>query len=116
MNLFNDIAVSLDHASGHMLLAGNSGSGKTGAACLIARHKLSNPLTGFIEIDPDGEISPHCAEYIANPDNGLHWRKVHYLKPASQSEAFALPLLHVPDRSPQACHDKAVRAVTIFEQ
>ncbi len=114
--LFSDIDVSLDHAQGHILIAGNSGSGKTGALCLIARHKLRNPATGFLLADPDGEISPHCAEYLANPDNGLQWRKVHYLKPASATETFALPLLDVPDRSPQLCHDKTVRAITIFEQ
>ena len=114
--VFADLVVSLDHKTGHILLAGASGTGKSGAACLIARHKLHDPLTGFIVVDPDGEIAPHCAEYLANPDHGLHWRKVHYLKPASASETFALPILHVPDRSPQLCHDKAVRALSIFEQ
>ena len=114
--LFRDVHVPVDHQAGHLLLAGNSGSGKTGALCLIARHKLRNPLTGFIAIDPDGEISAHCAEYLANPEHGVGRRKVHYMRPASPTEAFALPILHVPDRSPQPCHDKAVRALTIFEQ
>ncbi|MGE3703287.1 MAG: hypothetical protein AB7G08_31790 [Hyphomicrobiaceae bacterium] len=99
-----------------MLVSGNSGSGKSGAATLISRQKLHDPLTGLISIDPDGENSPQSAEYLANPENGLQWRKVHYLKPASQTHTFALPLLHVPDRSPQLCHDKAVRALSIFEQ
>ena len=114
--LFADLDVSLDHRAGHILCAGNSGSGKTGLLCLIARHKLRNPLTGFVAIDPDGEISPHCAEYMANPEHGLGWRKAHYLRPASQTETCAFPILHVPDRSPQQCHNKAVRALTIFEQ
>ena len=114
--IFVDIDVALDHQAGHILLAGNSGSGKTGTCCLIARRKLHDPVTGFILADPDGETAENCAEHLANPENGLGWRKVHYLKPASQSDTFALPLLHVPDRSPQLCHDKAVRALTIFEQ
>jgi hypothetical protein len=99
-----------------MLLAGNSGSGKTGALCLIARHKLHDPLTGFLLVDPDGETAAFAADCCASPQHGLGWRKVHYLKPASPTHTFALPILHVPDRSPQTCHDKAVRAVSIFEQ
>ena len=46
----------------------------------------------------------------------MQWRKVHYLKPASPSEAFALPLLHVPDRDPVECHNRALRTLSVFAQ
>ena len=114
--IFADLDVALDHKAGHMLLAGNSGSGKTGALCLIVRHKLRDPLTGVLVVDPDGETAADAADYLANPEHGLGWRKVHHIKPASPTEVAALPLLDVPDRSPQRCHDKAVRALAIFEQ
>ena len=114
--LFFDLDASLEHKAGHILVAGVSGSGKSGLLSLIARAKIRDALTGLHIIDPDGELSPSCYEYIANPQHGLGWRRVHYLRPASQTEAFALPMLYVPGRIPLQCHNKTVRAVTIFGQ
>jgi hypothetical protein len=55
-------------------------------------------------------------EYRANPANKLQWRTLHYLEPASPNETFGLSLLHVPERTPQLCHEAALRTRTIFEQ
>ncbi len=113
---FCDLDAPFDHRSGHILIAGSSGTGKTQAMGLIAQQKLRNPLTGLHIVDPDGELSPLCFEFLANPQNGLGWRKVHYLRPASTSEAFALPFLHVKDGNRLLCHVKALRALTVFAQ
>ena len=82
---------------------------------LTAQAKLLDHRWGVQVIDPDGEISPALFEFLANPQNGLSSRTAHYLRPAG-TEAFALPMLHVPDRSPQLCHDKSLRMLTIFGQ
>jgi hypothetical protein len=114
--LFVGSRATFDHETGHILYAGSSGTGKSQSLIALARHKIRNPLTGLIVIDPEGEISPACYEYIANPKHGLSWRTVHHLRPASPTEAFALPILHVPSRDPAESHNKAVRTLTVFEQ
>jgi hypothetical protein len=101
---------------GHLLLAGASGTGKTRCASSIAFAKMRNPATSLFVIDPEGEIASECYAFLGNPKNHLGWRKVHYLKPASHSHAFALPLLHVPDRNPVECHNRALRTLTVFSQ
>lgn len=114
--LFATAHATFRHDNGHILYAGSSGTGKSQSLISLARHKIRNPLTGIVVVDPEGEIGPACFEYIANPKNGLGWRKVHYLRPSSATEIFALPFLWVPDRNPLDCHNKAVRARTIFSQ
>jgi len=101
---------------GHCLLAGASGTGKTKAAINIACQKIRNPATSFFLIDPEGDISGECYAFIANPKNHLGWRRVHYLRPASLTEVFALPLLDVPERDPVECHNKALRTLAVFAQ
>lgn len=103
-------------SNGHVLLSGASGSGKTKCATNIACEKIRDPATAFLLIDPDGDIAPECYSFAANPKNHLQWRKVHYLRPASTTEAFALPLLHVPDRNPIECHNRALRTLSVFAQ
>lgn len=107
---------TFDPENGHVLLAGASGTGKTRAGTAIACRKLRDPRTALIVIDPEGEIAADCYAYAANPKHGLRWRKIHYLKPASTTHAFALPLLHVPTRDGIECHNRALRALTIFSQ
>lgn len=101
---------------GHILLAGATGTGKTKAAINMACLKIRNPATSFFLIDPEGDISGECYAFIANPKNKLGWRTVRYLRPASLTEVFALPLLHVPDRNPVECHNKALRTLAVFAQ
>lgn len=101
---------------GHCLLVGSTGTGKTKTAINIACGKIRNPATSFFLIDPEGDISSECYEFIGNPKNHLGWRTVHYLKPASLTEVFALPLLEVPDRNPVDCHNKALRTLAVFAQ
>ncbi|MFN0217370.1 MAG: TraM recognition domain-containing protein [Hyphomicrobium sp.] len=113
--LFTQCEARCDHGSGHILYAGSSGTGKTQSLISLARHKICDPLTAVIIIDPDGEIAPACYEHIANTQQGLGWRKVHYLRPSSPTEAFALPLLH-GGRHPDECHKRALRALTVFSQ
>lgn len=109
-----DTAFGPEH--GHLLLAGASGTGKTKCASSIAFAKIRNPATSLFVIDPEGDICGECYAFVANPKHHLGWRKVHYLKPASLSDAFALPLLHVPDRNPIECHNRALRTLTVFSQ
>jgi len=114
--LFIGASPTFEHRNGHILYAGASGTGKTQSLIALARLKLRNPLTGLIIADPEGEIAPAVAEFAANPINGLGRRCIHYLRPASPTSCFALPLLHVPDRNPLACHTKAVRTKEVFQQ
>jgi hypothetical protein len=100
----------------HVLFAGASGYGKTGALKLVAETKIRDPRLGFHLVDPEGEVAEHVIELIANPEHGLGWRKLHALRPASSSETFGLPLLYVPDRTPQLCHEAAIRCRTVFER
>ena len=100
----------------HVLFAGASGYGKTGALKLVAETKIRDPRLGFHLVDPEGEVAEHAIEFIANPENGVGWRKAHYLRPASATETFGISLLYVPDRTPQLCHEAAIRTRTIFER
>lgn len=100
----------------HVFVAGASGRGKTGALILLARAKLKDPRFGLHCIDPEGDITPSLLEFIANPANSVSWRAVHHLRPASTSHGFGIALLQVPVRTPQACHEAAIRTRTIFEQ
>lgn len=102
--------------AGHILLCGSSGAGKTKGLVSLALHKLKDARNGAIVIDIDGHAVAEIAEHIANPENGLSWRKVHYLKPASRTHCFSLPLLHVPSRDPLECHIKATRTTEVFQQ
>lgn len=102
--------------NGHGLLAGASGTGKTKCAVNIACQKLRNPATSLFLIDPEGDIAGDCYAFVANPKNHLAWRTVHYLRPASRTETFALPLLHVADQNPTECHNKALRTQSVFAQ
>lgn len=110
------ITTTFGPENGHVLLAGASGTGKTKAATAIACQKLRNPATSVFLIDPEGDIASECYAFVANPKNHLGWRKVHYLKPASPTDVFALPLLHVSDRNPVECHNKALRTLAVFAQ
>jgi len=116
--VFLDLARRLDHDVGHILLAGVSGSGKTQGLGLVAREKMGNPLTGLHVVDPDGQLCPMCCDYLASPrtPSAVRARMVHYLYPASPTHTFALPLLHVPERTLQRCVEQALRTLTIFEQ
>jgi hypothetical protein len=109
----DDGSILADDA-GHFLLTGRSGTGKTMLAAAILRAKLADPRWGVHVVDPDGDLTPLCLEFLANPRNAVH-RTVHLVRPAS-SDAIALPLLHVADRSPQSCHEKSVRTVRIFAE
>lgn len=106
---------TFDQTGGHILFAGASGTGKTVATIGACLNKLHDPLSAVIIIDPDGDISPRIAEHAANPLNDLGWRRIHYLKPASLTECFALPLLNVPDGNVLDCHTQALRARAVFE-
>jgi hypothetical protein len=101
---------------GHILIGGASGYGKSFLLMLLLLVRLLNPRFGVHVVDPDGEVAQFLLEYRANPANGLQWRTLHYLQPASSSETFGLALLNVPERTPQACHEVALRTRTIFEQ
>jgi hypothetical protein len=100
--------------AGHVLFAGRSGTGKTMLAVSLIAAKLCNPRWCVFVVDPEGDISPRCLEYLASPAAPLQ-RRVHYLKPASE-HAFALPFLAAPDRDPQACHEKAVLATRVLAE
>ena len=101
---------------GHILIGGASGFGKSFLLILLLLARLRDPRFGVHLIDPDGEVAQHLVEYHANPANQLQWRTLHYLQPASASETFGLSLLYVPERTPQLCHEAALRTRTIFEQ
>jgi Bacterial protein of unknown function (DUF853) len=106
----------LANDAGHILVAGASGTGKTVGLKLICEAKLQDPSVGLHVVDPEGELSQHVLECIANPVQGLHWRKTHYFRAASTTHTFGIPLLHVRERTPLACHEAAIRARTVFEQ
>ncbi len=100
----------------HTLLAGASGTGKSGAMMLRGRVHLRNPGAGFQCIDPEGELSNHFIEFCANPENGAAGRIVHHLRPVSPTHSFGLPMLQAPRDDLQTCHDNAVRLTTILAQ
>jgi len=100
---------------GHILIGGASGYGKSFLLMQLCLARLRDPRFGIHLIDPDGEVATFCLEACANITNRLQWRTLHYLQPASPSETFGLSLLYVPDRTPQLCHEAALRTRTIFE-
>ena len=100
----------------HILVGGASGYGKSFLVIELCRARLHDPRWGLHLIDPDGEVAQFLFEYAANPANQLTWRTLHFLHPASATETFGLALLDVPERTPQHCHEAALRTRTIFEQ
>lgn len=115
--LFADpIPTPLDERAGHILISGASGTGKTQLVGGLCRARLADPRWGLHVVDPEGELTPMCVEFAANPLTRIPARPIHVLRAASPSEAFAIPLLHVPRPTPLLCHLAAVRAVSIFEQ
>ncbi len=106
----------IDNHDSHILIGGASGYGKSFLLMPLCLARLRDPLFGFHLIDPDGEIAAFLLEACANPANGISWRTLHFLQPASDAETFGLALLHVADRNPQSCHEAALRTRTIFEQ
>ena len=100
----------------HILIGGASGYGKSFLLMQLLLSRLRDPRWGLHLIDPDGEVAQFLFDYIANPANHLSWRTLHFLQPASPTETFGLSLLHVPERTPQLCHEAALRTRTIFEQ
>jgi len=110
------LAADLVDDTGHILIAGKSGMGKTQLMVGVALAKLGNPRWGVQVVDPEGEISAICLDHSANPRNGLMWRSIHYFRATSVTDAFAIPLLHVRVRAPQPCHEAAVRTRSVLEQ
>jgi hypothetical protein len=106
----------LDNYESHILIGGASGYGKSFLLMQLCLARLRDPRFGLHLIDPDGEVAQFLVEYLANPANGISWRAVHFLQPASATETFRLSLLHVDERTPQSCHEAAIRTRTIFEQ
>jgi DNA helicase HerA-like ATPase len=115
--LFADpIPTPLDERAGHILITGASGTGKTQLVGSLCRARLWDPRWGLHVVDPEGELTPICVEYAANPRAGLPARAVHMLRAASPTNAFAIPLLHVAQPAPLLCHQVSVRALAIFQQ
>jgi hypothetical protein len=101
----------------HHLYVGASGAGKTiGGLVPSGRASLRDHSRGFHCIDPESELTGHFIEFCANPANGCADRVVHVLDASSRTNTFGIPLLDVPSRDPQACHNAAVRALAVFEQ
>jgi hypothetical protein len=100
----------------HFSVWGTSGVGKTQLLINICRQRLANPAWGVHGIDVEGDITPACTEAVTNPANGYPPRVIHVLRPASLTEAFALPLLHIEKPDPLQCCQVSVRALSIFQQ
>jgi hypothetical protein len=118
--LFNTLTKKLRWAlpdNLHHLYIGASGTGKTvGALVPSGRASLRDHNRGFHCIDPESELTAHFTEFCANPANGCADRVVHVLDASSRTETFGIPLIDVPSRDPQDCHNAAVRALAVFEQ
>src|SRR5438105_534123 len=98
----------LHNYESHILIAGASGYGKSFLLMQLCLARMRDPRFGLHLIDPDGEVAQFLVEYLANPANAISWRTLHFLQPASPSETFGLSLLHVPERTPQLCHEAAI--------
>ena len=115
--LFQHNVVNLHDASaGHWAVFGSSGTGKTRMLIALCCARLRDPRWGLLTVDVEGDITPACLGYAANPKNELTWRTIHHLRAASEEHAFAIPLLHVDRPAPLPCCQASVRALSVFQQ
>jgi hypothetical protein len=100
----------------HISVWGISGVGKTQLLIGMCRHRLADPSWGLHVVDVEGDITPGSIEAVSNPRSGFPQRAVHVLRPASSTETFALPVLHVEQPEPLRCCQVSVRALSVFQQ
>src|SRR5262249_21137660 len=103
-----------DLADHHTLIAGGTRRGKSGLLILLTRACLARHEEGLTAIDPHGEFVRDVRDFIANPENGLYGRRLHYLD-TSSAHTFGLNPLRTYDASWQACHDAAVTLAAVIE-
>jgi hypothetical protein len=98
----------------HCLIVGGTRKGKSSLLVLIVLALLRRGCEGITAIDPHGSFVRAIIEFLANPANGIHGRKVLILEP-SGPQTFGLNPLAPLDSSWEACHDAANTLVSVIE-
>jgi len=97
----------------NVLITGGTRMGKSGLMSLISIGLL-RAGEGITAIDPHGSFVRYVRDWMANPENGQHHRKVHYLDPGSPYTIGINPLRPFDD-SWEACHAAAIALSSAIE-
>lgn len=101
-------------SDGHAILFGRTRYGKSGLLELMVRSILKTGLDGVTIPDLHGSLARNTFEFIANPQNGLSKRRVHFIDPKSCYTVGFNPL-QTPEATPEAWHEAALTVSAVIE-